>query len=100
MYDEEKSRAYINKTQYFEGIERDVWEYQMGGYQVLSRWLKYRKKRKLSLDDIKHYCKVVTALKRTIETQDEIDKLYPDVEKDIVEFKEHGKQNSLGKYKQ
>jgi len=96
IYDGKRSRVYINKTQYFEGIERDVWEYQIGGYPVLSKWLKYRKKRNLSLDDIKHYCKVVTALKRTIEIQDEIDKLYPDVEKDIMEFKEQNA--SLEKY--
>jgi len=98
-YNEEESRVYINKTQYFEGVEKDVWEYQIGGYQVLSKWLKYRKKRKLSLKDIKHYCKVATAIKKTIEIQDEIDKLYPDVEKDIVEFKENDKQNaSLDKF--
>lgn len=96
MYNKKKSRVYINKTQYFERVERDVWEYQIGGYQVLSKWLKYRKKRKLSLDDIKHYCRVVTVLKRTIEIQDEIDKLYPDVEKDIMEFREQNA--SLEKY--
>ena len=75
-----------------------MWEYQIGGYQVLSKWLKYRKKRKLSLADIKHYCKVITALKKTIEIQDEINKLYPDVEKNIVEFKESTTQGSLDEY--
>ncbi len=34
----------------------------------------------LSLDDIKHYCKVVTAIKHTIEIQKEIDNLYPEIE--------------------
>jgi len=100
MYDIKKSRVYINKTQYFEGVERDVWEYQIGGYQALSKWLKYRKKRRLSLDDIKHYCRVVTALKRTNEIQDQIDKLYPDVEKEIIEFKENIKNAILDEYKQ
>ncbi|MCW3985345.1 MAG: hypothetical protein NWE91_02910 [Candidatus Bathyarchaeota archaeon] len=45
------------------------------------KWLSYRRRRKLTLEDIKHYCKVVTAIKRTIEIQDEIDELYPHVEK-------------------
>jgi len=94
IYNQEKGRVYINKTQFFEGVEKSVWEYQIGGYQVLSKWLRYRRGRKLSLEDIKHYCKVVTALKKTIEIQEEIDKLYPDVEKDIVEFKENDKQNA------
>lgn len=59
-------------------------EYQIGGYQVLDKWLKDRKKRILSTDDIKHYCRVVTALAQTMEIQAEIDKLYPEVEKDTV----------------
>lgn len=82
-YDEKK--VYINNQQYFERVEKEVWEYQVGGYQVLSKWLKDRKGRLLSLDDIKHYCKIVTALKRTIELQKEIDKIYPSVEKKIIE---------------
>jgi len=40
----------------------------------------------LSHEDIKHYCKVVTALKKTIEIQKEIDKIYPEVEKELIEF--------------
>ena len=74
----------INKTQYFEGVEPEVWEYQIGGYQVLDKWLKDRKKRILNTDDIKHYCRVVTALAKTVEIQAEIDRLYPQVEKDLV----------------
>lgn len=50
------------------------------------KWLKYRKGRKLSLEDIKHFCKVATALKMTIEIQQEIDELYPDVEKSVISF--------------
>jgi len=41
----------------------------------------------LSLDDIKHYCKVVTALAKTIEIQKEIDRLYPEIEKGTIEFR-------------
>ena len=82
-YDE--GRVYINNNQYFEGIEKDVWEYQIGGYQVLDKWLKDRKGRKLSLEEIKHYCQVVTALKRTIEAQAKIDDLYPEIESETVE---------------
>jgi len=59
-------------------------EYQIGGYQVLDKWLKDRKKRVLNLDDIKHYCRVVTALAKTIEIQGQIDELYPEVEKELL----------------
>ena len=63
------SQLFINKDQYFEGVEPGVFEYQIGGYQVCEKWLKDRKDRKLSLDDIKHYCNIVTAIKNTIEIQ-------------------------------
>jgi len=81
-YDE--GRVYINNDQYFEGIEKEVWEYQIGGYQVLDKWLKDRKGRRLSLEDIKHYCQVATALKKTIEVQEEIDNLYLSIEKETI----------------
>ena len=57
----EQGRAYIDDDQFFQNISPEIWEYQIGGYQVCSKWLKDRKGRILSLDDIRHYCKVVTA---------------------------------------
>ena len=77
-------RCIFNKGQYFEGVELEVWQYQFGGYQVLDKWLKDRKTRILSIEDIKHYCRVATALSKTIEIQQEIDELYPQVEKNVV----------------
>jgi hypothetical protein len=90
-YDEMQNRVYISKNQYFEGITKEVWQYQIGGYQVCHKWLKDRKSRNLSLDDIKHYCRIVTALKETIEIQKEVDVIYPDVEKATIEFENNRK---------
>jgi hypothetical protein len=70
-------RVYINKTQYFEGVEPDVWAFQIGGYQVLHKWLKDRRGRKLSFDDLFHYQKIVVALKETMRLMEEIDELIP-----------------------
>jgi len=81
----EPTRLFINESQYFEGIEPEVFECQIGGYQVCEKWLKDRKERKLSLDDIKHYCNIVTVIKRTIEIQKTIDSIYPKVENEIAE---------------
>ncbi len=75
---------HINNDQYFEGITPEVWEYHIGGYRVCEKWLKDRKGKTLSLEDIKHYCKVVTALQKTIELQQAIDAVYPDVEKETI----------------
>ncbi len=76
-YDEAHGRVYINKEQYFEGVEPVVWGFQVGGYQVCQKWLKDRKGRKLSWDDAIHYEKVVVALRETIRIMDEIDALIP-----------------------
>ena len=78
-------RVYINEDQCFEGITKEVWQYQIGGYQVCDKWLKDRKGRGLSLDDIKHYCKIVTAITKTIEIQDTIDKVYSEIESSTEE---------------
>ena len=82
-----QGKVYLNNDQYFEGILSEVWQYQIGGYQVCDKWLKDRKGRILSLDDIRHYCKVVTAIKKTIEIQKKIDNLYPEIEKGTIEFR-------------
>jgi predicted helicase len=72
-------RVYINKEQYFEGIEPDVWEFQIGGYQVLDKWLKDRKRadRALDFDDVRHYGRIVVALRHTLRLMAEIDDLIP-----------------------
>lgn len=78
---------YINNTQYFEGVEPEVWSYQIGGYQVLDKWLKDRKGRSLSLEDIRHYCLIVTALAKTLKLQAEIDRLYLKLEEKVLDLR-------------
>jgi len=85
-YGKEGERVYINNNQYFEGLEEDVWQYRIGGYQVCDKWLKDRKGKVLSLDDIKHYCKVATVFEHTIRIQQGIDELYDEAERDVITF--------------
>lgn len=68
-------RVYINKTQYFDNVPQAQWEQYIGGYQPLQKWLKDRKKTTLSSEDIKHYKKIIAALKCTEELMTEIDKI-------------------------
>jgi len=84
-YEPREERIYINKTQYFAPVPLELWEYQIGGYQVLEKWLKDRRDRQLSLEEIKIYCRVVTAIRHTIALQEEIDALYPEAEKILAE---------------
>jgi uncharacterized protein with von Willebrand factor type A (vWA) domain len=63
----------INKTQYFEGIPEEVYNFYIGGYQVCQKWLKDRKGRTLTEEEIAHYQKIVVALNSTIRIMKEID---------------------------
>jgi len=68
-----QGRVYINKVQYFEGVPPEVWNFHVGGYQVCHKWLKDRKGRTLTFEDIQHYQRVVAALGETIELMEQID---------------------------
>ena len=70
-----KSNAADLKTVGFMGINEEVWNFHIGGYQVCEKWLKDRKGRKLSKGDIEHYQKIVIALSETIRLMAEIDKV-------------------------
>jgi len=76
-YVDNDRQVWINGKQYFEGVPPDVWEFHIGGYQVLEKWLKDRKGRTLSYDDVSHYGKIVVALRETIRLMAEIDELIP-----------------------
>lgn len=66
----------INKTQSFRPVPQDVWEFHIGGYQVLDKYLKSRKGRALSLDEINHVAAVADSLAFTIEQMARIDEAY------------------------
>jgi predicted helicase len=72
-YEDSARRVYINSEQYFEGIPPDVWAFTIGGYQVCHKWLKDRKGRTLSFEDLHHYQRIVVALAETIRLMGEID---------------------------
>jgi predicted helicase len=76
-YDEKERRVWINKMQYFEGVPPEVWAFDIGGYQVCEKWLKDRRGRKLSYDDVQHYQRVVVVLAETIRLMGEIDTIIP-----------------------
>jgi type I restriction-modification system DNA methylase subunit len=70
-------RVYVNKDQYFENVPPEVWQFHVGGYQVCEKWLKDRKARTLSYDDIQTYRKIVESLRQTLRLMGEIDRAIP-----------------------
>ena len=65
--------AYVAGTTGFVGVPEEVWNFHIGGYQVCEKWLKDRKGRTLTAEDIAHYQKIVVALNETIRLMAEID---------------------------
>jgi hypothetical protein len=59
----------------FQGVPEDVWNIHIGGYQVCQKWLKDRKGRTLTDEDIAHYHKIIVALTETIRLMTEIDEV-------------------------
>ncbi|MGD0291837.1 MAG: type ISP restriction/modification enzyme [Candidatus Binataceae bacterium] len=64
-----------SQTHGFRGVPEAVWNFHVGGYQVCEKWLKDRKGRTLSKDDMAHYQKIVVALSETIRLMEEIDEV-------------------------
>ncbi len=73
-----ENEVVINKKgDKFTGIPENIWNFYVGGYQVCQKWLKDRKGRTLSDEDIQHYQRIVVALKETIELMAQIDEAIP-----------------------
>ncbi len=68
-------KVYINENQYFGGVPAIAWNFYIGGYQPAQKWLKDRKGRVLSYDDILHYQKIIVALSETDRLMKSIDDL-------------------------
>ncbi len=68
----ESGKLYINKTQWFEPVTKEVYEFYIGGYQVLDKFLKDRRGRNIS-SEIYHLCFVIQSLQFTIEQMKIID---------------------------
>ncbi len=72
-YDENKQQISINSDQYFAGIPPQIWNFYIGGYQVCQKWLKDRKGRHLSYDDLEHYQQIISILGESIAIMETID---------------------------
>ena len=79
----ERGRVYIStngrgqqrdrRAQYFDGVNPQVWAFQMGGYKPMQKWLKDRVGRTLSFDDQDHYCRMAAAMGETIRLMAQVD---------------------------
>ena len=73
--DDWNDQIWINKDQYFEGVSKLAWNFYIGGYQPAQKWLKDRKGRILTEDEVIHYSKIIKALEETDRIMKEIDQI-------------------------
>ena len=73
----EKDKVRINKTQYFAKIPEVAWRFHIGGFQPAQKYLKDRKNRELTFDEISHYQKIIIALVETAKIMQKIDAHLP-----------------------
>lgn len=71
-YTKETKELFINKSLYFEKVESSVWEYKIGGYQVLDKYLKSHKDEEI---DFEYFQKIIQTLHKSLEIEREIAKV-------------------------
>lgn len=74
IYNQEKQRLYFNKTCYFSDVSPEVWQFKIGGYQVLDKYLKSRKDMDIS-SDLNHIQNIIKVLGFTVRKIEEIDNI-------------------------
>ncbi|TKZ36285.1 type ISP restriction/modification enzyme [Brachyspira catarrhinii] len=72
IYNEKDKNLFVNESLYFKNVDKEVWEYKIGGYQVLDKYLKSHKNENI---DYEHFENVIKILARSIEIEAEISKL-------------------------
>lgn len=68
-YNAESQRLFINKSLYFDKVDSRVWEYKIGGYQVLDKYLKSHKGEAI---DFIHFQKIIQTLHKSLEIESKI----------------------------
>lgn len=83
--------VYLNAQACWRHVPPDVWNYTLGGYQVLKKWLSYREQtllgRTLTLDDVKTFTAIARRIAALLLLRDRLDANYQAVSSNAVAFK-------------
>jgi predicted helicase len=78
-FDRQLGRIHINSEQFFTGIDEDMWEYRIGDYNPLAKWLESRRNRELTADDRRHFETFATAIRKIVDVLDEMEEVWQGV---------------------
>ncbi len=82
-FNQNKKVVNINKTQFFDNISFELWEYEIGKNKVIQQW--FRRKEKIDFEDVIELSKISTSLYETLGLQKEIDEIYPEILNELIE---------------
>ncbi|QOR05288.1 hypothetical protein A0071_03720 [Campylobacter cuniculorum] len=68
-YNEKEQELFVNDFLYFIKVSKEVWEYKIGGYQVLDKYLKSHKNEEI---DTEYFTKIIQALHKSLEIESKI----------------------------
>ena len=69
----EDGKVWINATQHFTEVPAEVWEYEIGAYQVCEKWLKDRRGETLSHAEIRLYLMILVSITETLRITEAIE---------------------------
>jgi len=69
IYEPKEQKLFVNNSLYFCGVSESVWEYKIGGYAILDKYLKSHKGEEM---DFKHFSRIIQALHRSLEIESQI----------------------------
>ena len=74
-HDPKENRLYFNKKSYFEKTSKEIWEFKIGGYQVIQKYLKERKDKSIE-SELEHIQKMINIVGYTITQMQKIDQVF------------------------
>ena len=84
---EETCDIYLNENAYWKNVPRPVWEYTLGGYQVLKKWLSYREQtllgRPLTVDEVTYFRDTIRRITTLLGLGPQLDQNYAEVKLNV-----------------
>lgn len=71
-YNEAQQELFVNESLHFRNVSKEVWEYKIGGYQVLDKYLKSHKNEEI---DYEHFGKIIKTLDKSLKLEKQISKI-------------------------
>lgn len=80
MWGKETYDVYLNDTAIWSNIPEQVWNYTIGGYQVIKKWLSYREfgilGRNLTTEEVREVTQIVRRIAAILLLEEELDENY------------------------